>query len=304
MGTALAAVLSSNGHKVTLWDNNAEKVASLNRKHRRAEADLVKAVLGADIVFFAVASSAVRAVGAGVKNALDRNAVIVVAAKGLEGKTLATMVEVLQSALGAAFNNQIMALSGPTLAAELAQKKPTAAMLASFKANAYSQRARAALANDWFHVYETRDVLGVELGGVAKHVLAIMAGVMDGLSAGSNARAWMLVEAFRDISRLIWKLGGAQETVYGLATLGDIFATAFSADSRNRRFGELLGAGKTLARAQAAAGETVEGIHAVESLYKLALREKLNLPTLEALYKVLILKKGVKAVFNDLLKSF
>lgn len=317
MGMALGVVLSSNGFSVTFWDIEERVVEGIAKRRKNprslsnialpasvsSEFSLARAVLGADVVVFAVASEAVREVARQVANHLTRTAVVVVASKGLEAASLKTMVDVLEESLPGSFKNQIMALSGPTLAPELADKKPTAAMLASKQANAYSKRALAALNNQWFRVYETRDSVGVELAGVAKHTLAICAGIMDGLSLGENARAWVLTDGFREASRLIWKLGGAEETVYGLAGFGDTIATSFAAGSRNRRLGELLGKGKTPKQAASAIGETTEGILAAEAFHKLALRERLRLPVLEAVYDVVSLKKKADKVFRELLKG-
>lgn len=317
MGMALGAVLSSNGFKVTFWDIEEQVVEGIAKRRKNprslshiklpqsvsADSDIGRAVFGADIVVFAVSSAAVREVALSIESHVARNCVVVVAAKGLEGTTLKTMAEVLRESLPGGFKNQIMALSGPTLAGELAEKKPTAAMLASPQSNAYSKRALAAFNNQWFRVYETRDMTGVEFAGVAKHALAVCAGIMDGLSYGDNARAWVLTDGFREISRLIWKLGGAEETVYGLAGFGDTIATSFAAQSRNRRLGELLGKGKTTNQAASAIGETTEGIGAVEALHTLAIREHLRLPVLEAVYTVVSLKKKADKVFRELLKE-
>lgn len=317
IGMAMAVVLSSNDYAVCFWDIDKDVVDGINKKHLNprslphikleknvtAESDLTKAVFGAEIVVIALASPVVREVCLKIKDVLARNCVIVSATKGLEAGSLAVMTEVIYQALGG-WRDQILAFSGPSLAGELAAKKPTAVMLASPKANAYSQRATDALSTPWLHLTGTRDVVGVQLAAVAKHGIAILFGLADGLGFGSNAKGWILMEAFRDMARLVWKNGGQEDTVYGLAGLGDALATSLSLESRNRMFGELLGKGKTTTKALSIINQTVEGAEAVDSLYKLAQKEKLNLPTLQALYEVVNLKKSANKVFTDLLQGF
>lgn len=317
MGMALGVVLGDNGFRVVYWDVEDRVVESINNIHQnprslpdikmdkkiRAQKNIQKAVFGADMVVFAVASPYVREVALQVKIALSDSCVIVVVAKGLEGPSFKTMFDVLREALGGSFHNRIAVLSGPTLAAEVAKRQPTSAMIASAKDNPYSKRAVRAFGNDWFRVYETRDVIGVEMAGVGKHIMSIASGLVAGLGYGENTKAWILTEAFREISRLIWKKGGQQETVYGLAGLGDTIVSAFSPAGRNRQFGELLGQGNTVQKAQSAVKETVEGINAVDSLYKMALSEKMRLPILQAVQEVVVDKQKAKNVFEDLLKN-
>ena len=317
MGMATAVILLEQDFKLTFWDIDKKVVDAIATqaqnprnfpeirmpKHTRALSDISEAVFGADLVVFSVASPYLREVAMPARQALSRNVAIISVAKGLEQNSLKTMVDVLEESLGGNHHEHIMAFSGPTLADEIARKMPFAAMIASKRDNSYSQRGIRAFSNSWSKIYETRDVLGVEIAGVAKHLTAIMAGVVQGLDWGDNTRAWILSEAFRDAARLIWKLGGTQETVYGLAGLGDTFASAFSPLGRNRQFGELLGQGNTIAKAQSVVKDTVEGITAVDCLHKLALREKLRLPVLQAAYDVVVGKEKAGKVFEELLKN-
>ncbi|MBI1961372.1 MAG: NAD(P)H-dependent glycerol-3-phosphate dehydrogenase, partial [Parcubacteria group bacterium] len=248
MGTALATVLAENKYQVTLWDIEKEVVQGIARFHKnprslseltldgaiKAEADLVKAVSSRDVAVMAVASGAVREVAARISSVLARNCCVVCVSKGLEAQTFKTMHQVILEQLGAAFRYQVATLSGPTFAHEIANKVPTAATLASERSNEYSKRATSAFSNDWFRIYETRDVAGVSLCGVAKNALAVASGIMVGLGYGFNTYAWVLTEGFRELSRLIWKQGGAEQTMYGLAGFGDAIATCFSEQSRNR----------------------------------------------------------------------
>ncbi|OJI06345.1 hypothetical protein BK004_04235 [bacterium CG10_46_32] len=317
MGTALATVLAKNKYKVTLWDVEKEVVQGIARFHKnprslsnltldtsiKSEADIIKAVSSRDLVVIAVASGAVREVATQISTVLSRNCVVACVSKGLEPQTFKTMHEVILEQLGSGFRYQIVMLSGPTFANEIAEKKPTAAMLASERSNEYSKRVISAFSNDWFRIYETRDIVGVSLCGVAKNALAVGSGIMKGLDYGFNTYSWILTDAFREFSRLIWKLGGAEQTMYGLAGFGDTIGTCFSEASRNRTFGELLGKGKTISAAIAEVGETVEGIGAIEAMHRLALKERLKLPILEALNEIVTNRKKADKVFGELIRN-
>lgn len=317
MGTALSCVLAATGHRVVLWDRDLDVVAGIQKRHKNprsltsvhldsaitAEARMPHALFGADVVVFAVASSAVREIAMQAKEHIDKNAVIVSVAKGIEEPSLLTMSGVLEEVLGARFRNQIVAFSGPTFALELATKAPTAAMLGSVRANAYADRAVRSLSAEWVRVYQTRDMIGVELSGVVKHVIALTIGIIDGLKYGDNTRAWVLMESFRELARLIWKRGGQQETVYGLAGMGDAVGASFAQESRNRQFGELIAHGKTIAQTLEIINETVEGVNAVGALHLLAQKEKMSLPVLTTMYSIIHGKKKAKPLFEVLLRS-
>jgi len=317
MGTAMGTVFAANKYKVVFWDIESEVLVGINRKHRNprslsnvkldaaisGEGDIEKAVANADVLVFSVASRAVREVAEGVRDSLARNCVIISVSKGIEAGSLKTIHDVIRDVLGARFNHQITVFSGPTLASGIAGHSPTAAMLASEKSNAYSRRAYEALSCKWLRIYETRDVIGVSLAGVAKNALAVAAGMMVGFEMSMNTYGWVMVEGFREIARLVWKMGGQEQTMYGLAGFGDAITTWTAEESRNRTFGAYLGKGKTVTRAREAVGQTVEGIDAIESLYKLALKEKLNLPVLKALYEIVSLKKKADKVFNEMIQG-
>lgn len=317
IGMAISTVLSENKYKVLLWDIEQEVVDSINLTHKnprsmpevsldkfiKATSDMKRAVMNADIVVFAVPSFVVREVAEKISSSIQRNCVIVSLSKGLEKETYKTMEHVIREEIGNQFENQICVISGPMLAHDMILKHPTSAMLASKKSNAYSKRAMDAFANEWFRISETRDVMGVSIGGVSKHAFAVMAGILSGAGYSSNTAGWILSELFREMSRLIWKLGGSEETAYSVACLGDALGTAFSKTSRNRQFGELIGKGKTVTRALQSVKETVEGPSAIEALYKMAEKERLNLPILRALMEILCNKKKCENILKDLLKE-
>ncbi|MBU2575825.1 NAD(P)H-dependent glycerol-3-phosphate dehydrogenase [Patescibacteria group bacterium] len=317
IGMAMATVLTENKYKVIFWDIDEEVIDGINLFHKnprsftevkldksvRAYKNIFKAVANSDMVVFAVSSKAMREVASSVADHLSRNCVIVSLAKGLEDGAFKIMPKVIREELGGNFQNQIAALSGPMLAGDLITKKPTAAMLASEKSNTYSKRAQEAFENDWFKVSQTRDVIGVSLSGVVKNALAVGNGIMSGLNFSKNTSSWVLTEGFREMARLIWKLGGTEETVYGVAGLGDMLATCSSEDSRNNKFGELIGKGKTITRALQTVGQTVEGMDAIDSLHKVALREKLNLPILSSLFEIVSQNKKASKVFDELVRN-
>jgi len=317
MGTALATVLAENKYKVMLWDVEREVTDGIMRFHKnprslneivlessiKADHDIARAVGNRDLVVIAVASSAVRDVAAAAAGVLARNSIVVCVSQGLEPKSFKTMPEVILEELGARFRYQIMLLSGPTFAREIAAKRPTAATLASERSNEYSKRALEAFSNSWFVISETRDIAGVALSGVAKNALAVASGIMEGMGYGYNTYAWILTEGFRELSRLIWKLGGSEQTVYGLAGLGDALGTCLSPESRNRSFGELIGKGKTVTAALQKVGETVEGMAAIESLHQIAAKERLKLPILAALNDIVIERKKADKVFKELVQN-
>ena len=317
IGMAIATVLTENKYKVVFWDIDEEVIDGINLFHKnprsfsevkldksiRAYKDITKAVANSDMVIFSVASKAVREVASSIENHLSRNCVIVSLAKSLEDATFKTMAHVIREELGGDFYNQIAVLSGPMLAHDLIRKKPTAAMLASEKSNTYAKRAQIAFENDWFKITETRDIIGVSLCGVVKNALAVCSGIMTGLNFSKNTSSWVLSEGFREMARLIWKLGGSEETVYSVAGLGDMLATCTSENSRNRQFGELIGKGKSVSCALETVGQTVEGLSAVDSLHKVALREKLNLPILNSLFEIVSQKKKANKIFDELVRN-
>jgi glycerol-3-phosphate dehydrogenase (NAD(P)+) len=318
IGTALSILLAENKYKVTLWDQDQDVIDSINRFHKnprsltevvldksiKAEHDIEKSVYNSDMVVICVPSNAVRDVSSKIAGSLARNCVIVSVAKGLEEGTFKPMFQVIREQLGGDFEHHINVVSGPMLAHEIAKKSSTSAMMASKRANAFSKRAIDAFTSEWFKVCETRDVVGVSVAGATKNALAVASGIISGLGLSSNTYAWVITEGFREMARLTWKIGGQEDTVYGIAGFGDMIATCFSASSRNREFGELVGKGKTVTRAQQTVGETVEGIGAIDTLYKIALKEKLNLPILKALYEIVSLKKKAEKVFDELIRNF
>ncbi|MDE2127053.1 MAG: NAD(P)-dependent glycerol-3-phosphate dehydrogenase [Armatimonadetes bacterium] len=300
-GTALARLLADNGCSVRLWDRDPAHSAriGIDRENKRylpgaalpptveVTADLPAALNGADAVVFAVPGGAMRNVAERARLALPPDALIISAAKGLEPSGL-RMSEVAAEALecGAA---QIVALSGPNLAVELAAGMPTATVVASVASEA-RQRAQQLFHTRHtpvFRVYTSDDVAGVELGGAVKNVIAIGAGLCDGLGFGDNTKAALMTRGLAETVRLGTAIGARADTFMGLSGVGDLMATGASNLSRNYRIGAAIGRGASLDDALATVGQVAEGVPTTSALYRLAGSAGIEMPLACALYGVL-----------------
>jgi len=312
-GTALALLLTNNGHSIRLWSAEPDVVADLrsNRQNSKylpghrfpgpvfATESMAEAVEGAEAVVLAVPSGVVRRVGAELSKVLDRDLLLVNAGKGLESDTGLRLSQVLAEVLpGAA--ERCVALSGPNLAAELARQVPTATVVAS----ADPDRAAAAqhlFSSPYLRVYRSSDVAGVELGGALKNVLAIGAGISDGLGYGDNTKAALVTRGLVEMMRLGEALGAQPRTFMGLAGVGDLMATCASRLSRNLRIGMALGQGKTLAQAMADVRQVAEGVPTCRAAYNLAASLGIYAPITDQLHQVLFEGKSPKAAVADLM---
>jgi glycerol-3-phosphate dehydrogenase (NAD(P)+) len=294
-GTAIAAHLASVGHDVRLWMRDARAAEALNRTHRHerylpgldlpegllAGADLEVAAAGASAAFVAVPSEFCRSVHRAVGRALPAGRAIISTTKGLELDTLQRMSEVAaQEAPG----RPLAVLSGPSFAAEVVQRQPTAVVVASAELAVAVQRLVSSPA---FRAYSSTDVVGVELAGALKNVIAIAAGIVDGLGYGSNTAAALLTRGLAEITRLAVALGGRADTLAGLAGLGDLVLTCTGGLSRNRRLGQALGAGRTLPEAIAETRQVAEGLRTTQAACVLAERAGIELPIGRAMRAVL-----------------
>ncbi|MBT9282367.1 MAG: NAD(P)H-dependent glycerol-3-phosphate dehydrogenase [Hydrogenibacillus schlegelii] len=296
-GTALAQLIFNNGHEVVLWGRDPAHVRALaeTRENRRylpgvllppfaVTADLAEAVSGASAVLFVVPSQAMRSVAAAAAAHLSPAALVVSAAKGLERKSLKRMSEVLRDVLGAR-TARIVALSGPSHAEEVARGMPTSVVVAGAREDA--REAQGILFRPTFRVYTNDDLVGVELAGALKNVIALAAGLAEGYGYGDNARAALITRGLHEIARLGVHLGAAPMTFAGLAGIGDLVVTATSEHSRNRRAGRLIGRGVPPDEALRSIGMVVEGVVTTEAAYALAARHGVSMPITEALYRVL-----------------
>jgi glycerol-3-phosphate dehydrogenase (NAD(P)+) len=296
-GTALADLLARNGHDVTLWAYESDVADSIERAHEnvrflpgvtlahglRATSDLAAAVSGATLVLFVAPSSVLRRVAAASAPHLAPDATLVVATKGIEAGSFALMTDVVaQEAPG----RTVVALSGPSFAAEVAAQQPTAIVAASDVAEA-ARRVQQLCSNAVFRVYTHHDVIGVELGGALKNVMAIAVGIADGLGLGYNTRAALITRGLAEMARLGAVLGADQSTFAGLAGVGDLVLTCTGPLSRNRTLGLALGEGQTLDQAQAGRETVAEGVPTAQSAHALAQARGVDMPIVAAVHGIL-----------------
>lgn len=297
-GTALALVLARNNHSVKLWGHNRDRIekyrlANCNEQYLpgvpfpdnlNAEPDLGEAVRNCTLVVVAVPSHAFRELLEHLPPLLQSPCGIVWATKGLELKTGRPLHHVVKSVLGEGFPSAI--LSGPTFAGEVARGQPTAVTVAS-ESEAFASDLVGIFHNPKFRAYTTTDVVGVELGGAIKNVLAIAAGVADGLGYGANARAALITRGLAELMRLGLTLGGRPETLMGLSGVGDLILTCTDNQSRNRRFGVGLGKGLAAKTVVADIGQEIEGIPTAKIVHELSLRHQIEMPITEQVYRIL-----------------
>jgi glycerol-3-phosphate dehydrogenase (NAD(P)+) len=312
-GTALAKLLSDKGHQVMLWGHRPEHVAAIqsageNRSYLPGfilggnlgvTADLRLAVTGKQVVVMVVPSHGYRQVFVELVPALRNDAVIVSATKGIENETLLTMTQVMNEVL-AGRRARLAVLSGPSFAREVAAGLPTAVTVASEDREAVSLLQQI-FHTERFRVYASTDVVGLELGGALKNIVAIAAGICDGLGYGTNTRAALITRGLAEIARLGVKMGANPLTFAGLAGLGDLVLTCTGDLSRNRQVGLKLGQGKTLSEILAEMQMVAEGVKTTRSAWNLARREGVEMPILEQIYQVLYEDKPCREAVQALL---
>ena len=298
-GIALAMLPHENGHEVTSWTFFQEECDLLHRE--RANEKLLPGVkipegieittdmsgtAHADLVVLAVPSFAVASTAEQLSAILPAGKVVVNVGKGLDSKHgYCRFSETISRAMGG--KNPVVALTGPTHAEEVARCVPTAIVAASESREA-AELTQSAFMNDrYFRVYTSSDIIGCELGGAFKNIIALGAGIADGLGLGDNSKAAFMTRGLTEIARLGMTLGAKQETFAGLSGVGDLIVTSCSMHSRNRRAGILIGQGKTAEQAMKEVGATVEGYYATEAGYHLAKQQGVSMPITEAMYEVL-----------------
>jgi glycerol-3-phosphate dehydrogenase (NAD(P)+) len=296
-GTALADLLARNGQGVNLWAYEPDVVESINERREntrflsgtrldervRATGDVGDAVRAAELVVFVPPSHVLRPIARKSASALGDDVTVVVASKGIERETLALMTDVVSAELP---GRPVVGLSGPSFAREVAQRQPTAVVAASRDADA-SVRVKQALSNDAFRVYSHHDVIGVELGGSLKNVMAIATGIAEGLGLGYNPRAALITRGLAEMTRLGVTLGADALTFAGLAGIGDLVLTCTGALSRNRQLGLEIGQGRKLEESLAARETVAEGVFTTQSAHALAAREDIDMPIVTAVYRIL-----------------
>jgi len=319
-GTALAQHLASYDIPVHLWGRNEEELLSISGQGENTKylpgvplsrqitpvASLEESILDSQCIVFAVPSSGTRELASKVKNYLTPDMLVISSAKGLEpvsNKRVSQIIkEVCENSLG-----YMSVLSGPTFALEIAKGLPSAVVLASQyedtdkAAGEALKRSAKIFHRGNMRVYTSRDLIGVELGGVLKNMISLAAGIGDGLGSGQNARAALLTRGLKEISRLIEKEGGSLSSITGLSGLGDLLLTATGDLSRNRRFGLLLGEGHSIEAAKEKIGQTIESITSAEAAYSLAKKHQVDAPITEQVAAILRGESTPAKALRDLL---
>jgi glycerol-3-phosphate dehydrogenase (NAD(P)+) len=296
-GTALADVLADNGHETSLWAFEEDVVSTINEcgenrrfltgisisRTIRATNDVREAVDGATLVVFATPSHHLRRIGREAMSAIGRDAILSVATKGIEAETLALMTTVIEQEIP---GRSVVGISGPSFAAEVAAHLPTAIVAASASLDA-ARAAQAALSSNTFRVYTHDDVVGVELGGALKNVMAVATGIVEGVGLGFNSRAAIITRGLHEMTRLGVVLGARAATFAGLAGLGDLVLTCTGALSRNRALGIEIGKGAPLAAALEGKQTVAEGVITTASAFALATRHGVDMPIVQMVHRIL-----------------
>ncbi|MBR1598566.1 MAG: NAD(P)H-dependent glycerol-3-phosphate dehydrogenase [Lachnospiraceae bacterium] len=302
-GTALSILLCGNGHDVCVWSIDPEEVLMLKDYREQRDklpgvmvpstieftTELETALKDAELVVCAVPSPFVRSTMKNASPYIKEGTIVVDVAKGIEDKTYKTMTEIISEECPQA---RIGILSGPSHAEEVGRKIPTT-IVAGSKDKEVAETIQDAFMNDYFRVYTSPDVIGIELGGSLKNVIALAAGVVDGLGYGDNTKAALMTRGIAEMSRLVIAMGGNIETVAGLSGIGDLIVTCTSKHSRNRNAGFLIGQGKSYHEAMDEVKMVVEGVYSAKAAYELGKKYNVSMPIVEAVNRVLF--EGVNA---------
>ncbi len=315
-GAALAALLSKNGYEVTVWSPIEREVEALRRdavhpnlagislpENISYTTDMEKACRGGGTVIFVTPSQFIRSTAELAVPHIENGAVIVSAAKGIEKGTLLTMTELIEDEISKSdrkLNYKIAALSGPTHAEEVAAGLPTSIVAAS-ENEAVALQIAEVFKNSCLRVYTNTDVLGVEISGALKNVIALAAGINRGMGFGDNAGAMLMTRGIAEISRLGLAMGCKRRTFMGLAGIGDLIVTCTSRHSRNNRCGEMLGRGMSYKEAEAEIGMVIEGYHALDAAMELKNKYQVELPIMEAVYSIIKLGEKPQSAMQRLM---
>jgi glycerol-3-phosphate dehydrogenase (NAD(P)+) len=310
-GTALADLLARNGHEVRIWAYEPDVVESINSKHEnlrflrghalssslKALGDVQRAVEDAELVTLATPSHVLRRIVKSASGSLPRSAPLVVATKGIEKDTLCLMTEVAEQEISGA---TVVAISGPSFAVEVVNGQPTAVVVASMKSEAAGIVQRA-FSSPYFRTYTLSDVIGVELGGALKNVMAVATGIAEGLGLGFNARAALVTRGLAEMTRLGTALGAEPSTFAGLAGLGDLVLTCTGSLSRNRAVGVELGKGRKLEEVLEDRETVAEGVVTAQSARELAAREGVEMPIVDTVNRVLFEGQSARSAIAALM---
>ena len=313
-GTALATLLVSIGHQVCLWVRRPSLLENVQTTRENAaylpgvslpeqlktSGSLAEAVREADLIVLAVPSHAIRFVVRQMVTTLSRSPLLLSTAKGIEEQTLQTVTSILRAELPLSLHSRIAVLSGPSFAADVVRGLPTAVTVAA-EQEAIATTVQQAFLSPRFRVYTTTDVVGVEIGGAVKNVIAIAAGVSDGLGYGQSARAALITRGLAEVTRLAVQMGAHWQTLSGLAGMGDLVLTCTSNLSRNYTVGQRVGRGEKIGAILAGMQTVAEGVRTCRSVYALAQNLGVEMPIVEQVHALLYAEKPAQQVVTDLL---
>lgn len=317
-GSILANLLAENGHDVMLWSHKEAQVCQLNEEHvnpryikdftystaLKATSDMKSAVAGANVVLVVVPTKAIREVGGQLGqllNELGQKSLIVHATKGLEQQTYKRPSEMLAEEIQPENRSGIVVLSGPSHAEDVARRDLTS-VTAACNDVAGAEKVQQLFSNDYFRVYTNDDVIGAEFGAALKNIIAIGAGIINGLGYHDNAKAALITRGLTEIRRLGVAFGANPFTFIGLSGVGDLIVTATSVNSRNWRAGNQLGQGKSLKEVMDDMGMVIEGVYTTKAAYELSRQRNVSMPITEAIYQVLYEGADVKTAINGLMQ--
>lgn len=312
-GTALAIVLADNGHDVRLWTHRKEQAEAINTTHKnekyleimipeqiKAYDDLEEATANTDAIILVVPTKAMREVCSQLNDVLKHRVKLIHASKGIEPQTLKRVSELISEEMEDYTYEDIVVLSGPSHAEEVAQRQPTTVTVSSLN-NEHACFAQDLFFNESFRVYTSSDIVGIELGGALKNIIALGAGISDGLGYGDNAKAALITRGLAEITRLGTSLGANPLTFLGLPGVGDLVVTCTSVHSRNWRAGHLLGRGHSLDDVLEQMGMVVEGVRTTRAAYEFSIKQQIEMPITEGLYNILFNDQSPKDVVEQLM---
>ena len=310
-GTALAVLLDKNGHEVIIWSIIEAEIQMLKDKHEHADklpgvilpesiqftSNLKEAVMGMDLLVLAVPSPFTRSTAHLLKDIVDDGQIIVNVAKGIEENTLMTLSQIIEEEVPRA---NVAVLSGPSHAEEVGRGIPTTIVVGANNQQT-AEKIQNIFMNEVFRVYVSPDVLGIELGAALKNVVALAAGIADGLGYGDNTKAALITRGIAEIGRLGTAMGGKVETFYGLSGMGDLIVTCASMHSRNRRAGILIGKGYSMDEDMKEVKMVVEGVYSAKAAMGLAEKYRVSLPIIEQVNQVLFQGKAADVAVKELM---
>ena len=310
-GTALADMMAAAGHSVIIWALEPDVVKAINERHEnpvflpgislapslKASHDQRESLAGAELVIYATPSQHLRSVARAGNTYVAKNAVLAMASKGIEVNSLALMSDVIAEEVP---GRAVVAISGPSFASEVAKRQPTAIVAASESSEA-AKLTQDALSSSTFRVYTHDDLIGVELGGALKNVMAVATGIAEGMGLGNNSRAALITRGLAEMTRLGVAIGARASTFAGLAGIGDLVLTCTGALSRNRAVGFEIGGGKTLDEALRGKPTVAEGVVTTRSALALAQRESVEMPIVATVHRILFDGQPAKRAIPELM---